>query len=91
MQRSPFDYDSASFDDHALTRLYARFVDDVTVSGRSTRTWDTSGLHLRISVTGPTGQGTLTADGTFGFLDFADFSVTGQLDGRRIEVAVPAN
>ena len=87
-----FDFDRETFGDHARTRLHGdRFVGDVVVTGRSTLTYDTSGLHMRISVTGPTGEGTLTADGTFGFLDFADFSVTGQLDGRAISVTVPAN
>ena len=87
-----FDFDSATFGDHIVVRLHDdRFVDDVVVSGRSTWTYDSSGLHMRVSVTGPTGEGTLTADGTFGFLDFADFSVTGQLGGRPIAVTVPAN
>jgi hypothetical protein len=89
-----FDFDYSTFDDHAVIQLHgARFANDVSVQGESTWTYASNAVHLQITVTGSPGHnGSLTADGLWGFAGpFRDFTVTGALGARTINVSTSAN
>jgi pimeloyl-ACP methyl ester carboxylesterase len=89
-----FDFDYDSFADHAVIQLHqARFTGDVAATGGTTWGYDGNQVHFEVAVTGPRGAaGTLIGDGQFGFGGpFADFTVTGSIGGRPVDVTVPAN
>ncbi len=88
-----FDFDYDSFGDHAVVHLdRARFARDVTVTGRSRRSYADNGVHLSVRVDGPgRHDGRLRAHGSWGFgPPFRAVEVTGTLGGRSVHLSVPA-
>ncbi len=87
-----FDYDSSA--DHGVIQLHqARFTGDVAATGGTTWGYDGNKLHFEVAVSAPNGAaGALIGDGQTGFGGpFADFTVTGSIGGRPVNVTVAAN
>ena len=71
-----------------------RFARDVAVEGQATLSYDGNEMQMELTVTGPdpAHNGTLEAQGAFGFgAPYRDFSVTGIIGGRTLVASVPAN
>jgi pimeloyl-ACP methyl ester carboxylesterase len=89
-----FDWDFASFDDHATAVLHGvQFAAGVRVSGTSDFWYGSNTVDLDVVVTGPHGLSmTLAGSGEFGFgAPFGAFDLRGASDGRALHVSVPTN
>jgi hypothetical protein len=73
-----------------LTLAGARFTQDVTVSGPVTLQY-TGGMAVKVNVRGPGGQsGSLVIRGVYLAPGATRLTITGQLGGRRVALAIPA-